>query len=392
MRKIVALLLTVAMVLSLIPAQLVSAQTPAGAAFSRSFTPRRAAASPFMMFSDIVAPQVTSPASIDVLDATGQHWVRSTDAADGTYVAAQAVYSVVFDGFNFTSPVAIGLGVEPSRQNISGPRYAYVPATIAMNPAFQHLDWEGRLYPSPALDGTGVLMVEFVALNASWMAGPRDVTITAPFYTEDGTSYDITIDFVLDLNPPSAIPSMTVANAQGTMFTGSQNSVSFNITTAGIPSGSHELAWFVTTAAGTQAQNVPGVTLPATLNVAANGSATLTLTGTPTTAGTWYIHPAIPVAGSYGLYAYHFIRLTVQHPPTGGGGGGGGGGGQQQQPPAQQPPAQPPAQPPGNTTNVIINNVNKVVVNTNVTNTVIVNVINEARQKGERPVVEIELD
>ncbi|MCL2357530.1 MAG: copper amine oxidase N-terminal domain-containing protein [Defluviitaleaceae bacterium] len=376
MRKKIALLLAVIMMLSILPALPVSgAQARRGS----NFTPRRTEIVSVARFAGVDLPQVTSPASIDVTSAISQRWVRNTDE-QGTYVAAQFFFNIEHDGFILATPTAIGLNVEASRQSLT-PTYAFADAEITVSPTFAMLDWEGRIYAQP--DNSGTLMLEFVVVNANLPTGTRAITVTADFYTEQGVAHEVEMNFDIVMTPPANMPTITVANPSRILTTGHNSTLDFAVTTAGIAGGAHQIEWFIRQGAN-EVSSIPGITLPQTLTIGANGAATLSVTGTPTTTGVWYATFSVPLDDNW--YAYHFIRLEVEAPR----GTGGGGGGPSEAPPAQRPPSQPSVvPPPSNTTVVVVNNVNKVIVNQNVTSVTINNTINQAVAAGQRPVVTI---
>jgi hypothetical protein len=391
------------MILSLLPVQVFGAEQTQER--GRVLTPRRIGREVPMVqfgadwFAATTNPVATTGSSLSVGRQTHQRWVRNVELNPDTgriedYVLAEFDFEIFHD-----LGVANSLELSPSVANLQ--------ILSSTPPSLGFLGWQGHLMTRE--DGTGTISLALGFNPASVPTGEAalDLRITFSAQNYQGTAtptFDRFLSVNVNFSPPSPIPALTIPNNVGTMYVGRSNTLGFDVNAAGTPLGNRDIYWHVE-----RLQNgnyVPvnpdaaPFTLPETLQLGAGGAGTLTVRGTPTAAdiGVWYltVMMELPVIGNRHWedewIVEHVIRVDIRRPvdqpytpsppsePT---------------PPTPTPtptPPQPPQQQPPGTTVVIVNNVTKVVVSKNVTTTKIVNIINTAREKGERPVVEIELE
>jgi len=399
MRRKIALLLVVSMVLSLLPAQFVSAQTKAGNAEIESvFAPRRIeASSPIARLSTLDDPvAVATPASITVTGAPAQRWAQNTDPG-GSYVRAQFLFDVTTQNITAT-PASIGLNITDDRL-LAYPDLTANTRVVSMTPPTGAAPvWEGVL--DLEANGTGTLLLDF-----DFDLDPEDAPsgvwatiLSIRFNVRTANGYEfhnIPVQLSVYLDPPSAddIQSVFVPNHRRIVQTNRLATNNFDIEANAIPAGDYDLAWFITRVQGGNQiieTSIPGLTFPNEININADGEATVAITGTPTAQaqGVWYVHLGVLTDDDWPVY--HYIRLDIRSaaqqlpPPT-----------PTPTPdpttPAPAPSPSPTPEAPGDTTNVIVNNVTKVVISKTVVSTKVTTIINNAVVAGERPVIEINI-
>jgi hypothetical protein len=311
--------------------------------------------------------------------------VQNTSAGNlATYVRAQLLFDI--DTVNLPTGQSIGLNIPTIREGAWPGLTANVPSitTLAAPPvtpgATGRWDWEGVLTTNAT--GTGGTLLLDLAFPAYVPSSLWNESFYVPFNI-GGTTEDIQISFSIQLAPTAttSLPSITIADFTRQLRVATAAALTFNVSTENIPAGTHELVSF---------DMATGLSIPATIVIDANGEGSFTVTGTPTVARLWTPHIGIRLTDGNARWdvweweAYDFIRLDVRAanvplPP-------------EPTPTPTPPPETQPEPGPGNTVIVVVNNVTKVVINKTVISNKVVNVVNEARQKGERPKVEIELE
>jgi hypothetical protein len=388
MRKKMALLLVLSLLMSLIPAQIVRAQElPEGEDLSGVTAPRHLMAArgteapQLARFASFSEPIATSPVSLTVQSPpTEARWARNnapTLFADGVIGDYFTHGHVIFPvSSSIATPAALGLNLNPDRLDLWGLCEildATLEFTIGQSQGtVPSGNWGGVL--TVDANGNGNLWLEFFQLPVG------NMNFTLSFYINvQGYGLRL-VRASFSLNRPAAIPEFTIGAQRGTLTAGQGGTAEFTISTSNIPAGTHPIGMVFRVPA-------PGISWPEYIVIDANGNGTLVVTGDASMVQNemffwldiFYPSSCIcvlncqDVCRNWAVYARGRLSIGagdiyIPDPPS-------------TPPPTEEPAPQPPR---GDTV--------KVFVRKEVTTTIIVNVINQAREKGERPVVEIELE
>ena len=403
MKKKLAVLLVVTMLVSLLPAHMVQASASLGSTHvvtagtvstaQAAFLPRSFEAPLFTPFSASTPWQVTSPAAA-IITATAQHqparstWAQNT-GSNGLYV--QALLNYIVDVPSIVSPSALLTLFEP---HVTGSTFTPVPLQNAVLQGIGRTPASGADFDSEIFEGE-------IRINAG---GSYELWLNLMFYQVPSGLLPLELSFDLEVTGyatpsrftvaipvavPAEIPSVAVSPRERSLTAGTASAVEFAITTQNVAPGTYSFI-LADIENPRVAAIIPGVVTTGTITIDANGAGTLLIAGTSAmVARTWNLYFVLRLNQATPRHeVYNQLRLVIGQQDGGGGYGGGG----SSEPTPQPTPSPTPTPPSGDTTIIIINNVNKVIVNKNVTHNKIVNVIKDAREQGERPKIEIELE